>query len=76
MRAATATARFSLVVVDKLDGVAPILTHVAIPLSLTRAQLAATNFTGTVRDIASTGVTPSGVNRVQIQLRNAARPSV
>lgn len=69
---ASATARFGLTIVDRLDGVAPILTHVAIPATLTRDQLANTTFTGTVQDIAPTGVTPSGVNRVQIQLRRTS----
>lgn len=68
----TATASFNLTVVNRADGVAPILTHSAIPASLTRDELAAITLTGTVRDIASTGVAPSGVNRVQVQLRNSA----
>lgn len=63
------TAQFNLTITDKEDGVAPILTRPEIPESLTRDQLAALTLTGTVRDVASEGITPSGVKRVQVQLR-------
>ena len=68
-RGGAATASFNLTVSNKLDGVAPVLTRSRVPMSLTREQLAALTLSGTVRDLASAGVTPSGVNRVQVQLR-------
>ena len=68
-RGGTATASFNLTIVNRADGVAPVLTRSDVPMTLTREQLAALTLSGTVRDLASAGVTPSGVNRVQVQLR-------
>ena len=68
-RGGAATASFNLTVSNKTDGVAPVLTRSDVPMTLTRDQLAAITLSGTVRDIAPDGVTPSGVNRVQVQLR-------
>ena len=68
-RGGVATASFNLTVNTKPDGVAPVLKRSRVSLSLTREQLVALTLSGTVRDLASAGVTPSGVNRVQVQLR-------
>ena len=63
------TARFNLTVNTKTDGVAPIFTRNVVPRSLTRDQLASLSVSGTVRDVASVGAVPTGVKRVQVQLR-------
>ena len=68
-RGGTATGSFNFTVNNKTDGVAPILTRDDIETRLTRDQLAALTLSGTVRDVASEEVTPSGVKRVQVQLR-------
>ena len=68
----TGEGRFNLTVNSNTDGVAPIMTRSDLPRTLTRDQLAALVLSGTVRDIASDGVSPSGVRRVQLQLRRNA----
>ena len=65
----TSVGQFNLTVGTKADGVAPVLTLSRFSRTVTRDQLAALTLSGTVRDIASTGVTPAGVLRVQVQLR-------
>lgn len=57
------TANFLLIVTSAEDGQGPIIT---------RAQLAALTLSGTVRDVAASGVTPSGVNRMLFQLRRVS----
>ncbi len=51
------------------DTLGPILTHNALPKSMTRAELAAFTVSGTVRDVAPGAITPAGVRRVLVNLR-------
>lgn len=65
----TLQARFIIVVSAMSDGIGPVLTRDALNASYTRDELAALVYRGTVRDVAPSGVTPSGVKQVQFQLR-------
>ena len=68
-RGGTTTARILVVVTTRKDGLAPVLTRGEVPSPTTRDALAATTLSGTVRDIAPSGVTPAGVKNVLVQLR-------
>ena len=59
-------------VVSAADGQGPVITRVSVPTPVTRDQLAALTLSGTVRDVAGAGVTPSGVRRVLFQLRRVS----
>ena len=54
-----------------VDSQGPVITRNFIPQKLSRAQLAAMTLAGTVRDVASPGITPSGLNRMLYQLRRS-----
>ena len=66
------TAGYLLIVTDRLDGQGPVITRVELPSPTTRDALAALTLSGTVRDVAGEGVTPSGVNRMFFQLRRTS----
>ena len=67
----TFTGKFAIVVRSiSGDAVAPTTTRNAIPASGTRDSYTALTLNGVVQDKAQTGVTPSGVLRVLVQLRS------
>ena len=65
----TVIARYVLVVTDRTDGVGPVIVRDALPTPITRDALKARTLTGTVRDAAPSGVTPTGVRQMFVQLR-------
>ncbi len=68
----TATANIFIAVRDVpagTDTLGPVLTHNALPKTLTRDELADFTVTGTVRDVAPGAITPAGVRRVLVNLR-------
>ena len=67
------TTPYIFIVMDRVDGVGPVVTRSAVPTPTTRDALAALTLTGTVRDVAPDGVTPSGVKRMFVQLRRGER---
>lgn len=75
-RGGTSIGTFNLTINKKPDGVAPVLTRSNnIPKTLISAQLAVLtgmSLSGTVRDLAPGIETPSGVLRVQVQLRRTS----
>ena len=62
-------ARFIIIVSSNADGIGPIITRPALNASYTRDEFANIIYRGTVRDVAPSGVTPSGVSQVTFQLR-------
>ena len=71
-RGGSVRANYILIVTGAADGQGPIITRSNVPSVITRAQLAATTLSGTVRDVAASGVAPSGVNRMLFQLRRVS----
>ena len=68
---ATTNARFIIIVSNASDGVGPVITRSAVSSPTTRDALARTSLSGTIHDIAQRGVTPSGVSRLLVQLRDS-----
>ena len=71
-RGGFARANYVLVVTAADDGQGPVITHSDFPVTSTRDALAGQTLEGTVRDVAATGITPSGVRVVYFQLRRAS----
>ena len=69
---ATTVAKFIIIVSSANDGIGPVITRNAVSSPTTRDALASSSLSGTIRDIAQRGVTPSGVSRVLVQLRDSA----
>ena len=66
------TANFIIIVSSAPDGIGPIIGRNALASPTTRAALASSTLSGTIRDVAKSGVTPSGVSRLLVQLRDSA----
>ncbi len=68
----TSVSDFIIIVSDASDGTGPIIARDKLSSPTTREALASSSLTGTIRDIAKRGVTPSGVRRLLVQLRNSS----
>ena len=68
----TSVADFIIIVSSASDGSGPIIARDKLSSPTTREALASSSLTGTIRDIAKRGVTPSGVRRLLVQLRNSS----
>ena len=67
----TIVAKFIIIVSSAPDGVGPIIGRNALASPTTRDALASRTLSGTIRDVAQSGATPSGVSRLLVQLRDS-----
>ena len=68
-RGGIVTAKFIIIVSAASDGIGPLITRSGVPTPVTRDALASSTLTGTIRDVAPNGVTPTGVRLMLFQIR-------